>query len=65
MRFFSNKAAKKERAFLKKGAQKTFVTFTRDIETSPGGKLTKVFCGAFFQKSDRFLKLLACGIRRA
>jgi hypothetical protein len=35
--------------------QKTFDTFTWEVPTSPGGKLTQVFCGAFFQKSDRFL----------
>jgi len=29
-------------AFLKKAPQKTFDTFTRDVSTSSGGKLTKV-----------------------
>jgi len=47
------KGSKQERAFLKKGAPKIFVSFYMGCTTSPGEKLTKVFCGAFFQKSDR------------
>jgi hypothetical protein len=45
----------KEVAFLeKKAPQKTFVTFTWDVESSRV-KVAKVFCRAFFQKSAYFL----------
>jgi len=48
---------KQVRAFLKKGAPKTFATFTRGVATSPGGKLAKVFC-FFFSKKKRFSFLM-------
>jgi hypothetical protein len=55
---------KQEVAFFeKKAPQKNFVTFTRDVATSPGRKLLKVFCGAFLQKSDLFLFLALLAYR--
>jgi hypothetical protein len=45
------------RFFEKKLRKKLLLAFTRGVSTSPGGKLTKVFCGAFFQKSDHFPSL--------
>jgi hypothetical protein len=44
--------SKKECALLKKGAPKTFVTFTWAVETSPGERLAKVFW-FFFSKKER------------
>jgi hypothetical protein len=43
--------------FFEKKNQKTFVLGTGDVSTSRA-KPTKVFCGAFLQKSDRFLAAL-------
>jgi hypothetical protein len=39
---------KEERAFLKKGAPKTFVTFTRGVSRSPGEQ--KFFAELFLKK---------------
>jgi len=41
-------------SFLKKRSKKLLRVFTRDIEKSPGGKLSKVFC-FFFSKKKFFL----------
>jgi hypothetical protein len=40
-----------------KKKQKTFVSFPPGDVASSRVKVTKVFCGAFFQKSDRFLEI--------
>jgi len=43
------------RFFEKKLRKKLLKIFKWDVSTSPGRQSAKVFCGAFFQKSGRFL----------
>jgi hypothetical protein len=45
---------RKRSLFCRKAPQKTFETFTRDFETSPGGRLTQKFFASFFQKRSSF-----------
>jgi hypothetical protein len=47
---------KEKQFFFEKKNQKTFAPEITHL-TPTLAKLTKVFCGAFFQKSDRFLFL--------
>jgi hypothetical protein len=48
-------SGRKRSLFFKKSPQKTFVTFTRDVSTSPGLKEQKFFASFFQKRSSYFI----------
>jgi len=54
---------KRKRFFFEKKNQKTFASFPPGDVPTAQVKVTKVFCGAFLQKSDRFLAFASKGIQ--